>query len=55
MRRTSKKKLQLRPDSVRVLSQFALTRAVGGSGTDNSEGYCPGNSDVNSCVAQCGI
>jgi hypothetical protein len=53
MRRTPRKKLNLDKETVRALSKFALTRAVGGS--DNSECYCPGYTDLNSCVAQCGI
>ena len=53
MRKTPKKKLNLDKETVRALSKFDLTRAVGGS--DNSECYCPGFTEANSCVAQCGI
>ena len=53
MRKTSKKKLNLGRDTVRALSKVDLTRAAGGS--DNSECYCPGFTELNSCVAQCGI
>ena len=53
MRKTLKKKLILDQETVRALSKTALTRAVGGS--DNSQCYCPGNTDPNSCVAMCGI
>jgi len=53
MRKTSKRKLNLGRETVRALSKFDLTRAVGGS--DNSECYCPGNTEANSCVAMCGI
>lgn len=53
MRKTRKKKLDLGKETVRALSKFALTRAVGGS--DNSDCYCPGFTEANSCVAQCGI
>ena len=58
MRKTSRKKLILGQETVRALSKFALSQAVGasnGCGTDNSDGYCPGYSEVNSCVAMCGI
>jgi hypothetical protein len=58
MRRTGKKQLHLRREAVRVLSRFALTRAAGGSdtcGPDHSDGYCPGYSEANSCVAMCGL
>jgi hypothetical protein len=53
MRKTNKKKLLLDRETVRALSKFEMTQAAGGS--DNSQCYCPGNSDVNSCVAMCGI
>jgi hypothetical protein len=53
MRKPPRKKLNLDRETVRARSKFALTRAVDGS--DNSECYCPGFTDPNSCVAQCGI
>lgn len=53
MRKTNKKKLILDRETVRALSKFEMTQAVGGS--DNSVCYCPGNSELNSCVAMCGI
>jgi hypothetical protein len=53
MRKTYKKKLVLPRETVRALSKPEMTQAAGGS--DNSECYCPGYSDLNSCVAMCGI
>jgi natural product precursor len=53
MQKTSKNKLKLDRETVRALSKFDLTRVAGGS--DNSECYCPGYTDPNSCVAMCGI
>jgi natural product precursor len=53
MRKTNKKKLILDRETVRALSKKDMTQAAGGS--DNSECYCPGYSEVNSCVAMCGI
>jgi hypothetical protein len=53
MRKTNKKKLLVGRETVRALSKFEMPQVAGGS--DNSVCYCPGNSDVNSCVAMCGI
>ena len=58
MRKTHKKKLTLGRETVRALPKLVLRQVVGGSdgcGPDNSDGYCPGYSEVNSCVAMCGI
>lgn len=57
-KKTNKKKLILGQETVRTLPKAALTRVVGGSdgcGPDNSDGYCPGYSEANSCIAMCGI
>lgn len=65
MRKTHKKKLLLGRETVRALSSSMLARAMGGTSgtdtfesyqcTDNSHTWCPSYSDVNSCVAECGI
>lgn len=47
------KKLTLNRETLRMLSIRQLNQVLGGS--DNSQCYCPGDSDPNSCVAECGI
>jgi len=47
------KKLSLHRETLKDLSERQLNEVVGGS--DNSECYCPGGSDPNSCIAYCGI
>jgi hypothetical protein len=64
MRKTNKRKLIVGRETLRALSESAMSRAVGGgvgdavSNTclpDNSYTWCPSYSDVNSCVAMCGL
>ncbi len=51
--RRSKLRLAVNKETLRALARQQLDCVVGGS--DNSECYCPGNTDPNSCIAYCGI
>jgi hypothetical protein len=46
-------KLKLHRETLKRLTIAQLGEVQGAS--DNSECYCPGGSDPNSCVAMCGI